>query len=149
MAVVDPTGKVLVKSVMYPHQKNVNEKVPEERYQQAVRTFLELVNNYDVDIVAIGNGTASRETEAFVAENLKKLGRKVQYVIVNDPEHRYIPLPTWPAKNSRITKSKNVPPFRLRAVFRIRFRNLSKSNRNRSVSVNTNMTLPNRNWPIS
>ncbi|HPX20382.1 MAG TPA: Tex-like N-terminal domain-containing protein, partial [Bacilli bacterium] len=73
MAVVDPTGKVLVKSVMYPHQKNINEKVPEERYQQAVRTFLELVNNYDVDIVAIGNGTASRETEAFVAENLKKL----------------------------------------------------------------------------
>ncbi|MFA7130625.1 MAG: Tex family protein, partial [Bacilli bacterium] len=84
MAVVDPTGKVLEKLVMYPHQKNVSERVPEERYQQAVRTFLELVNNHDVDIVAIGNGTASRETEAFVAENLKKLGRKVQYVIVNE-----------------------------------------------------------------
>ena len=59
MAVVDPTGKVLEKLVMYPHQKNVSERVPEERYQQAVRTFLELVNNHDVDIVAIGNGTAS------------------------------------------------------------------------------------------
>lgn len=84
MAVVDATGKVLEKSVMYPHQAYVGEKVPEYRYHQAVASFLNLINEYHVDIVAIGNGTASRETEAFVATNLKKLNREVNFIIVNE-----------------------------------------------------------------
>ena len=62
LAVVDATGKVLEKSVMYPHQKNKGEVVPPARYQAAVDTFCDLVNRHNVEVVAMGNGTASRET---------------------------------------------------------------------------------------
>ena len=84
LAVVDQTGKVLEKSVMYPHQKNKGEVVPEGRVENAVNIFLSLINDHDVEIVAIGNGTASRETEAFVANCLKKLPVKIPYVIVSE-----------------------------------------------------------------
>lgn len=91
LAVVDQTGKFLVKSVMYPHQKNPKEVVPEERYAEAVATFKKLVLDYNCEIVAMGNGTASRETEAFVAKTLASmkdeldaLGRTVKYIIVNE-----------------------------------------------------------------
>ena len=84
LACVDATGKVLEKSVMYPHQKFPGENVPVGRYDNAVSIFLDLVEAHQVEIVTIGNGTASRETEAFVAEQLKKLEREVKYVIVNE-----------------------------------------------------------------
>ena len=84
LAVVDATGKVLEKSVMYPHQKYPGENVPVGRYDNAVNIFLDLVETHQVQIVTVGNGTASRETEAFVAEQLKKLERDVKYVIVNE-----------------------------------------------------------------
>ena len=84
LAVVDATGKVLEKSVMYPHQKYPGENVPAGRYDNAVSIFLDLVESHQVQIVTVGNGTASRETEAFVAAQLKKLERDVKYVIVNE-----------------------------------------------------------------
>ena len=84
LAVVDQTGKVLEKSVMYPHQKFPGEQVPVGRYDNAVSIFLDIVETHQVEIVTIGNGTASRETEAFVSEQLKKLERDVKYVIVNE-----------------------------------------------------------------
>lgn len=91
LAVVDATGKLLEKSVMYPHEKSKGEVVPPARYQAAVETFKELVIKHNVEVVAMGNGTASRETEAFVAstlagmkEELDKLGREVKYIIVNE-----------------------------------------------------------------
>ena len=91
LAVVDPTGKFLAKGVMYPHQKNPKELVPPERYAQAEAIFTEFVIKYNVEVVAMGNGTASRETEAFVASTLKKikaaypdLGRDIKYIIVNE-----------------------------------------------------------------
>lgn len=84
LAVVDQTGKVLEKSVMYPHQKFPGEAVPAGRYDNAVSIFLDIIEAHHVEIVTIGNGTASRETEAFVAEQLKKLDREVKYVIVNE-----------------------------------------------------------------
>lgn len=84
LAVVDATGKVLEKSVMYPHQKYPGEEVPTGRYDNAVSIFLDLIERHNVEIVAIGNGTASRESEHFVAENLKKLARPVKYIIVNE-----------------------------------------------------------------
>lgn len=84
LAVVDATGKVLEKSVMYPHQKYPGEEVPAGRYDNAVSIFLDLIERHNVEIVAIGNGTASRESEHFVAENLKKLARPVKYIIVNE-----------------------------------------------------------------
>ena len=84
LCVVDDTGKVLEKSVMYPHQKQKGEVVPPGRYENAINIFLDLVERYNVEVVAIGNGTASRETEAFVAEQLKRVSRPVKYIIVNE-----------------------------------------------------------------
>lgn len=84
LAVVDATGKLLEKSVMYPHQKQKGEVVPPARYQAAVDTFCDLINRHNVEVVAMGNGTASRETEAFVAKALKSIDRDVKYIIVNE-----------------------------------------------------------------
>lgn len=84
LAVVDATGKLLEKSVMYPHQKQKGEVVPPARYQAAVDTFCDLINHHNVEVVAMGNGTASRETEAFVAKTLKSIDRDVKYIIVNE-----------------------------------------------------------------
>lgn len=91
LAVVDATGKFLDKGVMYPHQKNKDEEVPAERYLQAEQKFTEFLLKYDCEIVAMGNGTASRETEMFVANTLKKLektliamNKHVDYIIVNE-----------------------------------------------------------------
>ena len=91
LAVVDATGKLLEKSVMYPHQKSKDEVVPPGRYANAVEIFKDLVLRHSVEVVAMGNGTASRETEAFVAntlgamkEELVALGREVKYIIVNE-----------------------------------------------------------------
>ena len=84
LAVVDATGKLLEKSVMYPHQKQKGEVVPPARYQAAVDTFCDLINRHNVEVVALGNGTASRETEAFVAKTLKSIDRDVKYIIVNE-----------------------------------------------------------------
>ncbi len=69
---------------MYPHQKQKGEVVPPARYQAAVETFCELINKHHVEVVAMGNGTASRETEAFVANTLKTIDRDIKYIIVNE-----------------------------------------------------------------
>lgn len=77
IAVIDNTGKVLDICVIYPHEpKNEKEKSKEQ--------IINLVNNYNVDIIAIGNGTASRESEMFIADTLKEIDRKVSYIIVNE-----------------------------------------------------------------
>ena len=77
LAVVDPTGKVLDTAVIYP--TSGPGRLPEAR--QKLR---QLLLQYRVDVIAIGNGTASRESEQFVAEVLHELPRKVAYVIVNE-----------------------------------------------------------------
>ena len=84
LAVVDITGKVLEKSVMYPHQKFPGEPVPEGRIANAEMIMLDLIEKHLVEVVAIGNGTASRESEAFVAKTLRQINRDVKYVIVNE-----------------------------------------------------------------
>lgn len=91
LAVVDQTGKFLAKGVMYPHQKNKEEVVPLERLQEAKAIFQKFLIGFRCEVVAMGNGTASRETEAFVAETLKELeptlkeiGQEVEYIIVNE-----------------------------------------------------------------
>lgn len=78
LAIVDETGKVLKIQVIYPHAAS------ESRMQDAALQFRKLVETYNVDMIAIGNGTASRESEVFVAENLKLLKNDVFYLIVNE-----------------------------------------------------------------
>ena len=84
LAVVDATGKFLEKGVIYPNQRNKDEVVPQFRLEQSRNKIIELVNKYNVEVICIGNGTASRETGAFVAETIKAIDREVFYIIVNE-----------------------------------------------------------------
>ncbi|MBK4845082.1 hypothetical protein CUZ98_0982 [Enterococcus faecium] len=79
LAVVDATGKVLAIEVIYPHKPAAQAK-----RKAAGPAFIQLINQYQVDMVAIGNGTASRESELFVAEQLKSADHKAYYAIVNE-----------------------------------------------------------------
>ncbi|MDT2763000.1 Tex family protein [Enterococcus asini] len=79
LAILDATGKVLGISVIYPHAPaNASKRAA------AKEQFVKLVEQFGVDMVAIGNGTASRESEQFVAEELRRVSREVFYVIVNE-----------------------------------------------------------------
>ena len=76
-AVVDATGKVLATAVIFP--------VPEfKRVEEAKRTVKTLIAKYGVEIIAIGNGTASKETELFAAEVIHECGRPVSYMVVSE-----------------------------------------------------------------
>ena len=77
LAVVDFTGRKLDIKVIYPHE-------PHRKYAEAKKIMLELIDKYDIDIIAIGNGTASRESEAFVADVISDCKRKVEYIIVSE-----------------------------------------------------------------
>lgn len=77
IAVIDATGKPLETAVVYPTP-------PQNKTAEAEKKLLGLIEKYGVDLISIGNGTASRESELFVAEMLKKTKRKVQYIIANE-----------------------------------------------------------------
>ena len=77
LAVIDSTGKYLDISVIYPHE-------PKNETLKAKLHVLNLIDKYNIDIIAIGNGTASRESEAFIADVIKDSKRKVEYIIVNE-----------------------------------------------------------------
>ena len=84
LAVVDETGKVLTKGVIYPNQKNKEEVVSDDRTMQSFETIRGIVDTYGVQVIAIGNGTASRETETFIADCIKLIKKDVKYIIVNE-----------------------------------------------------------------
>ena len=85
IAVVDKVGKVLAKTVIYQNQKFEGEKVPQERILDAKKKVSDFIIKYNIELIAIGNGTASRETEEFIQSVLRELnGRKVFYAIVNE-----------------------------------------------------------------
>jgi protein Tex len=77
LAVIDFTGKKIDIKVIYPHE-------PRNEYDKSKSLVLELINKYNVDIIAIGNGTASRESETFIVDVIKECTRKVSYIIVNE-----------------------------------------------------------------
>lgn len=77
LAIVDETGKLHEVSVIYPHP-------PKPQKEKAKQVILDLIDKYDVAIIAIGNGTASRETEMFIVECIKDAKTDVSYVIVNE-----------------------------------------------------------------
>ena len=84
LSVVSETGQVLEKGVIYPHEKQLGGTITEKQVQESQRDLLRLIRRYKVELIAIGNGTASRETESFVAELIKTTSMTVQYVIVNE-----------------------------------------------------------------
>ncbi|MFL2100669.1 Tex family protein [Desemzia sp. FAM 23989] len=79
LAIVDATGKVMDIDVIYPHKP-----AGQRQREEAAIKFRAMIEKFGVEMVAIGNGTASRESESFVAENLKQVDRETFYVIVNE-----------------------------------------------------------------
>ena len=77
LAVVDPTGKVLDTKVIYP-------TAPQNKVEEAKAELKKLIKKYNVNLISVGNGTASRESEQVIVELLKELDTPVQYVIVNE-----------------------------------------------------------------
>ena len=84
LAVIDKFGKFIAKDVIYPHEAYVGQRVDDRKIEISKRTVKDLIKKYDIDIIAIGNGTASRETEAFIVKIIKEIERPVKYVIVNE-----------------------------------------------------------------
>ena len=79
LAVVDPTGKVIGTTVIYPTAPTTPKKI------QASKDLLKkIIAKYNITLISVGNGTASRESEQFIVELLKEIPQKVQYVIVNE-----------------------------------------------------------------
>ncbi len=77
LAVVDERGKVLATSVVYPTE-------PHNKVEEAKKTIKALISQYGINMIALGNGTASRESEAFLKNLLAELDKKIDYVIVNE-----------------------------------------------------------------
>lgn len=77
LAVISKTGEVLHIDVIYPHE-------PKNEVEKSKEKVLDLIQKYQIDIIAIGNGTASRESEAFIANVIKEAKRDVHYIIVNE-----------------------------------------------------------------
>lgn len=77
LAVVDKTGKVLDTAVIYPTK-------PQEKIEESKKIIGRLIQKYDVDIISIGNGTASKESEIFIADTLRELGGKTKYLVTSE-----------------------------------------------------------------
>src|SRR5699024_7566333 len=77
IAVVDKNGKLLDYTTVYP-------TAPQNKVDAAKKELKKLIDKYDIDIISIGNGTASRESEKFVAEMIAEIDKNVSYVIVNE-----------------------------------------------------------------
>ena len=77
LAVIDKTGQKLEIAVIYPHE-------PHNKYEESKKIITNLVNKYNIDIIAIGNGTASRESEQFIARVIKEEKLPVEYIIVSE-----------------------------------------------------------------
>ncbi|MBR4237623.1 RNA-binding transcriptional accessory protein [bacterium] len=84
IAALDKTGKVLGKDVIYQNQKFPDEKVPESRIQEAELKIRKFVKLFNIDIISIGNGTASRETEKFIADTIRKYDLPCKYIITSE-----------------------------------------------------------------
>ncbi len=84
LAVVNERGMVLAKDVIYPHEKYIGEKGYEVRIPESQRIVLQLIHKYKINLIAIGNGTASRETEKFIADLIKEHKIDVKYAIVDE-----------------------------------------------------------------
>lgn len=77
IAIVDKSGKLLETTTVYPTE-------PQNNIEGSKKILKDLISKYDIDIIAIGNGTASRESEKFVSDMLKEIEKEVQYIIVNE-----------------------------------------------------------------
>ena len=75
LAIIDETGKVLDTALIYPTE-------PQKKVKESIETVRDLIDKYDINVIAIGNGTASRESEEIVAKIIR--GTNVEYIIVSE-----------------------------------------------------------------
>lgn len=84
LAVISPSSNVLEIGVIYPNEKAKGMTVNNNDYLKSKKTIVDLIKKYNVEVIAIGNGTASRETESFIAEVIKENNLSSKYVIVSE-----------------------------------------------------------------
>ncbi len=84
LAVISPNSRVLEIGVIYPNEKSKGATVSDEILLKSKKTLLDFIKRYKVEIIAIGNGTASRETESFIAEVIKENNLNCKYVVVSE-----------------------------------------------------------------
>lgn len=140
LAVVDATGKMLTTQVIYPVKPASARQI-----EEAKKDLADLIGQYGVEIIAIGNGTASRESEAFVAEVLKDFP-EVSYVIVNESGASVYSASELARQEFPDLTVENALPFLSPVVCKILLRNWSKSILSQLVSVNTNTMSVRRNY---
>lgn len=131
LAIIDETGKVLDTALIYPTE-------PQNRVGESIKTVRGLIEKYGINVIAIGNGTASRESEEIVAKIIK--GTNVEYIIVNEAGASvYSASKLADEEFPDFSEGKGVR-FLLQGVFRILWRNSLKSTRNPLASVNISTT---------
>lgn len=84
LAVISPNSKMLEIGVIYPNEKSKGASVDPRQVEKSKRTIIDFIKKYNVEIIAIGNGTASRETESFIAEVIKESKLEAKYVVVSE-----------------------------------------------------------------
>lgn len=87
LAVINETGTVLAKGVIYPHETSKGKDTDSKRlarWEKAIPSFLDMINAHKVSLIAIGNGTASRESEAFVAHVIQTYKLETKYLVVSE-----------------------------------------------------------------
>ncbi len=113
---------------------------PQNKTTESRKVLVNLIKKHDVDIIPIGNGTASRETEAFVAESLKEIEKEVYYTIVSEAVHLFIQHQSLQRKSTQTLTYLLEVQFQSVAVFKIHLQNWLKSILNISVLVSISMT---------
>ena len=117
LAVVDETGKVLDTIVVFPTE-------PQNKVAETKRIVKAMIEKYNISLISVGNGTASRESELVIVDMLKELNRPVQYIITNEAERRFIQRASWRQRNFRILTWGREVLFRLQDDCRTRRQNL-------------------------
>ena len=140
VAVVDGTGKVVATDTIYPHQ-------PANRWDQSLATLERLVKAHEVELVAIGNGTASRETDRLAADLIGALPRPDQGGGVRGRRVGVFRIRLRLRRNCPTWTSRSAAPSPSPGGCRIRWPSWSRSTPNPSVSASTSTTSPNRCWP--
>ena len=84
LAVIDRNGDFIYKDVIYPHEKRLGEAIDEVRRAEAESKLVGIIKSFKVELIAIGNGTASRESEEFVSQTIKRNSLSCMYVIVSE-----------------------------------------------------------------
>lgn len=140
VAVVDATGKVVDHTTIYPHQ-------PHNKHDQSLATLAALVVKHGVELIAIGNGTASRETDALAAELIAKSGvTNVTKIVVSEAGASVYSRPPMHPRNFPTSTCRSAVRSRSRGACRIRSPSWSRSTPSRSVSASTSTTCPRRCW---